>query len=206
VGTLKCEGTSYDIKVDLSQKLTGGLQVTLPCRCQIVYNSEVLRPTSPCSEEANTFPEIRQILLPHFLRKEVLEKDKDLLNVTVDSFDLGLLHSSDEGKKNDDDNKIPDPPTTPSGSSGDAQKQQGDKNESSLTTAQKLGPQLAVLWTIVILQLLLMIAVTVFGIHRYLKYKKEMSYSKERLVYNIYAPPSDPNLNESCNAPRVTTT
>jgi hypothetical protein len=160
----------------------------------MIFNSEVLHPIKPCSEMLKDPPEIRQILLPQFIAEDVLTRNSSIFFSSFDSkFLKGGADSMDEEKKE------PFVQTPDVNAEGTRVKRVDSNNED--------GPQLGILWALVILQMILICFILVFGLYRYSKYRQEMRYSKERLVYNIYASPSDTNLPEttsSSNAYRVT--
>lgn len=178
--TIKCDIIEW--KVDLMQKdLSGALEIRLPCHCHMIFNSEILHPTNPCSHEYSQPPEIRQILPPQFLKEEFLLTPQT--NVTLKSFDLQFLNEESKNEQSAQTQERQPP-------------QQQPRDESNKRPTQE-EPHLGILWTLVIFQLVLITFIIVFGVYRYSKYKKEMTYSKERLVYNIYASPSDSNIPES---------
>lgn len=190
--SIKCEGSTAELKVDLGQEMSGALEIRLPCHCHLVFNSEILHPTSPCSQEFAKAPEIYQILPPQFLTQEYLSNANG--NFTLKSFDLKILNEVINNENNGQSPQIQEQSnstTPPPTSSID------EKGKSSVE-----GPSLALLWAVVIFQLILIMSILVFGIYRYAKFKREMSYSKERLVYNVYSSPSDVNLPESASAAR----
>jgi hypothetical protein len=182
--------------VDLNQNLSGALEIQLPCHCHIVYNSELLHPNEPCSHAFNKPPEIRQILPPQFLTQEFLSTPTgNYNNMTNDSFDVQYLQNKDDESKGHKSAQTQDfdSSTTQSSTTINKKQRSGDDDDND----DNNGPHLGLLWTVVIFQLVLIMSIIVLGIYRYAKYKKELSYSKERLVYNIYASPSDSNVHES---------
>jgi len=180
---IKCSGRRGDETVEIPS--FGALEVKLPCECRLEFKSELFFTQSPCVPGVDSNPTIRHIAPVHFYQEETLSKaqsggtDKIIFN----------LPRSDNFFEPESIQRL----------DGTTQKRVEEISSMDSSQARKTdeGPQLGALWFLVILQLIVIVVLVSVAIYKYVKERREISYSKERLVYNVYTSPSNSNIVES---------